>query len=113
MKFFIINIDILTFLIKNNNFNNFLFCKGYPFYNININNFEDQYDKLINGIMEFYIIILIIGLNKKNIFLYTGSYHSSNINFILKKIFNFNKIYNIQKKNNKNYINIIDLKIIL
>jgi len=104
-----LNTKIEKFLIKNNSFNNFIFCKGYPFYNININNFEDQYDKLINGIMEFYIIILIIGLNKTNIFLYTGSFHSSNINFILKKIFKYNKILEI-KNNNKNYINLIDLK---
>lgn len=66
-----LDINIEKFLIKNNSFNNFIFCKGYPFYNINIDNFEDQYDKLINGIMEFYIIILIIGLNKKKyIFIY-------------------------------------------
>ena len=51
---------------------------GYPFQNSNENNFLDQYDKLINGIMEFYIFILCNCFEKKNIILYSGYYHSNN-----------------------------------
>ena len=55
------------------------FYSGYPFENSNDNNFLDQYDKLINGIMEFYIFILITSLKAKNISLHSGYYHSNNL----------------------------------
>lgn len=101
-KFLVNNLEkkIEIFLKENNDFDNFQFCKGYPFINNNLNNFEDQYDKLINGIMEFYIIILILGLDKPNFILYTGFYHAKTIYVILKKIYNLKKIYSNNNNNN-------------
>lgn len=73
---------------------------GYPFTNDVTNNFLDQYDKLLNGLMEFYIYILMIGMNKKNIILYSGYYHSNNLTFILEKYYGFKNIYSNGKTTN-------------
>lgn len=78
----------------------FTFEKGYPFENINNNIFQDQYDKLVNGIMEYYTCILIFGLGYKNNIIYTGYYHGNNITYILKKYYNFKEIYNTGATNN-------------
>jgi hypothetical protein len=105
-KFIILNkhIEIKLFIRKYNDDISDFFT-GYPFENNNENIFLDQYDKLINGIMEFYTYILISGMNYKNIIIYCGYYHSNNLAYILKKFYNFTDIYrignteNIEKKN--------------
>jgi hypothetical protein len=87
------------------------FNSGYPFENSNNNNFLDQYDKLINGIMEFYTFILITSLGSKNISLYSGYYHSNNLTYILKNFYNYNQVYqtgnteNIENMNGDNVKN--------
>ena len=84
---------------------NYSLFSGYPFVNLNENDFIDQYDKFLNGIMEFYIFILIIALTNKNIIIYAGYYHSNNLTYILEKYYSYKKIYkignteNIEKKN--------------
>ena len=87
------------------------FTAGYPFENSNYDDFLDQYDKLINGIMECYTFILIIGLKSKNISIYAGYYHSNNLTFILGNYYNYDKLYkignteNIEDIDNKNIKN--------
>lgn len=80
------------------------FYSGYPFENLNHDDFLDQYDKLINGVMEFYTFILITSLGAKNISLYSGYYHSNNLTYILKKFYNYNQVY--QSGNTENIENI-------
>jgi hypothetical protein len=114
------NVEIGIFLKKNQ----FILDKyfiGYPFENNNENIFLDQYDKLINGLMEMYIYILLSGMNNKNIIIYCGYYHSNNLTYILKKYYNFKNIYttgiinNIEKKEDKDISNClcIDKKIFM
>lgn len=91
-------IEIKIFLMKNLE-NKFDFFTGYPFENSNENIFLNQYDKLINGIMELYTYILINGLNYKNVIIYSGYYHSNNLTYILKKYCNYKEIYNIGNTN--------------
>jgi hypothetical protein len=89
-----ISILIYDFLLKNK-FQIYDLSIGFPFENNNNNKiFLNQYDKLINGIMEFYIYILL-SMNYKNIIIYSGYYHSNNLTYILEKYFDFKKIYNI------------------
>ena len=87
------------------------FSSGYPFENFNKEDFLDQYDKLINGIMEYYTFILITKLTNKNISVYAGYYHSNNLTWILNNYYNYDKVYqvgstenieNIDDKNMKN-----------
>lgn len=68
---------------------------GYPFENNIENDFFLQYDKLLNGIMEFYTYILLSGTNKKNVIIYCGYYHSNNLVYILKKYYNYKNEYTI------------------
>lgn len=84
----------------------YTFNAGYPFENSNYDNFLDQYDKLINGIMECYTFILITKLKNKNVSIYAGYYHSNNLTYILSKYYSYDKIYqvgnteNIEENNN-------------
>ena len=78
----------------------YIFKKGYPFENNNLDNFQDQYDKLINGIMEYYACILIFGLGYTNNFIYSGYYHGNNIAYILEKYYNFKPIYSTGQTDN-------------
>lgn len=89
-----LNLQIYEFICKFKN-RSFDFAPGYPFENSNLNNFSDQYDKLINGIMEFYMCILIFGMKYTNNIIYTGYYHANNITYILKKYYNFKEVYTI------------------
>lgn len=102
------NIEIKLFINKYKNyFNNFNY--GYPFENTNEIFFLEEYDKLINGIMELYTYILLTGLNYKNIIIYSGYYHSNNLSYILKKYYNFINVYEIGTtkniENKKEYVN--------
>lgn len=81
------------------------FNSGYPFENSNYDDFLDQYDKLINGIMEFYTFILITSLGAKKISLYSGYYHSNNLTYILKKFYNYEQVY---QSGNVDNIEILD-----
>lgn len=87
--------------LKKNSDDNYTFSAGYPFENETneidkTNNiFLDQYDKLINGIMELYTYILLSGMNYKNIIIYSGYYHSNNLSYILKKYCNYDNKYTI------------------
>jgi hypothetical protein len=85
------HMQIRDFIRLNNN-KSYEFCEGYPFNNSNHHVFIDQYDKLINGIMEFYICILIFGISRNNTVIYTGYYHGNNLAYILKNIYRFELI---------------------
>ena len=93
------NIKIHDFIKKNKSVL-YEYCKGYPFTNNNLNNFQDQYDKLLNGIMEFYTFILIYGLNYQNYIVNAGYYHANNLEYILTKFYKFNKIFSIGNTDN-------------
>lgn len=85
------NLSLKNFIRQNRNIT-FEFCQGYPFINSNENIFLDQYDKLINAIMEFYTCIVTFIMNKDRTIIYTGFYHGTNLLYILKNIYNFNVI---------------------
>ena len=87
----------------------YTFFSGFPFENSNQNNFLDQYDKLLNGIMEFYTYILIQGISNKNIIVYTGYYHSNNLTYILKKYFDYKEVYKQGQVTNINNIDDTDI----
>lgn len=102
------NTDIHDFLNVYKN-SLYIYSSGYPFENINNNNFLDQYDKLINALMEFYTFILVTSLRAKNISIYSGYYHSNNLTYILKKYYNYSEIY--KSGNTENIENIKSNKI--
>ena len=79
--------------VKKYKYGLYSFFSGYPFENSNYDDFLDQYDKLVNGIMEFYTFILATSLNTKNISIYSGYYHSNNLTYILKKYYDYNIVY--------------------
>ena len=89
-----INIKIRDF-IKKYNSDKWNFFTGYPFENNNENIFTDQYDKLVNGIMELYTYILASGMTNKNVIIYCGYYHSNNLSYIFKKYYNYKNEYEI------------------
>lgn len=92
-------IKICEFL-KNNKHGSYNFLSGYPFINDDKHNFLDQYDKLINGIMEFYAFILLNGFKAKNISIYAGYYHSNNLTHILCNYLNYEQVYQIGNTEN-------------
>jgi hypothetical protein len=93
------SIKIRDFL-KINSDGSYSFYTGFPFENNNNKDFLDMYDKIINGIMEFYTFILIMGIRTKNILLYSGYYHSNNLSYILEKYYDFKKIFSIGNTEN-------------
>ncbi len=88
--------NIYEFIKKHKNYF-YSFVSGYPFENSNEDDFLDQYDKLISGLMEFYIFILSTCFNKKNVIIYSGYYHSNNLTHIFEKIYGFKQIYRVGK----------------
>ena len=102
------NMKIYDFINKYKN-GIYNFSSGYPFENSNNNDFLNQYDKLINGIMDCYTFILITGMGSKNISVYAGSYHSNNLTYILNKYYLYDKVYQIG--NTENIENIDDKNI--
>jgi hypothetical protein len=82
----------------------YIYQKGYPFKNINEENMLDQYDKMINAIMDFYIIVLTNYLQQNIIVINCGYYHCNNIEYILKEYYNYNIIYQIGVTDNIEYI---------
>lgn len=89
------NDNEIKYFIAKHQYMKYNFFSGYPFENTNDKNFLDQYDKLINGLMEFYTYILLSGMNYKNVIIYSGYYHSNNLTYILKKYYNFKVVYSI------------------
>ena len=71
---------------------NFKYNKGYPFIKTNDIYFFDEIDKILSGIMEFFIIIMITLLPYKFKFIYAGYYHSNNIKHILINTYNYKLI---------------------
>lgn len=87
------------------------FKKGYPFEDDRDEyNFFDEFDSILSGIMEFYMLIIILTNNKNIKIVYSGYYHSYNLKYILKKYFNYQIIYENGITDNIEYIN--DSKII-
>lgn len=85
----------------------YTFHKGYPFNNDNIQNYNffDEFDSIMSGIMEFYMIIIILS-NKKNIkIVYAGYYHSYNLKYILHKYFDYKIIFENGTTKNIEYLN--------
>ena len=54
-------------------------------------NILEEFNDYISNIMEWYVILLILN-SKKNVILHLGLAHSSKINLILKKYYNFEQI---------------------
>lgn len=116
-----LNMEIKDFVRKNYNKQYdkiYNINPGYPFEKISdYTSFAYEYRNLLDGIMEFYIFILIEYYNINNIILYSGYYHSHNIAYILQKYFNYQKIFetgvieNIKNKTNVNNCLYIDKKI--
>jgi hypothetical protein len=71
---------------------NFKYNKGYPFLKQSDIYFFDETDKILSGIMEFFMIIMIILLPYKFKFIYAGYYHSNNIKHILMNTYNYKLI---------------------
>ncbi len=71
-------------------------------YNNKSDDFMTQYDKFINGVMEFYACILIEGLGQKNVIIHSGHYHSKKILYLLEKYYNYKNIYSIGHTENFN-----------
>jgi len=98
-----LNIKIYDFVLLFK-FGIYDFSTGYPYENINNNltkyDFINEYDKLINGIMEFYMFILATKLTSNNIIIYAGYYHSNNLTYILKKYYKYKLTYNIGNTEN-------------
>ena len=107
-------IEIKFFIDKYKN-GSYNFIRGFPFENNNEDVFLDQYDKLINGLMELYVYILLLTMNNKNIIIYSGYYHCNNLEYILKKYYNFREVYNvgntqdIEKKDDNQIINCLSI----
>ena len=109
-----INMKIKDFIIKYNS-NEWQFFTGYPFENNKENIFIDQYDKLVNGVMELYTYILASGMTNENVIIYCGYYHSNNLAYIFKKYYNYKNEYeigitqNVEKKENKQINNCLHI----
>ncbi len=108
-------VEINIFLKENKKILYDLDLKGFPFENSNEDIFLDQYDKLINAIMEFYTYILLSKLSVSNVIIYCGYYHSNNLTYILKKYYNYKDVYmvgnttDIEKKDEKNITNCLHI----
>jgi hypothetical protein len=93
----------------------FKYNKGYPFFETNDIYFFDEIDKILSGIMEFFMIIMIILLPYKFKFIYAGYYHSNNIKHILMNAYDYKLITeygiteNIEKINETTINNCINV----
>lgn len=104
IKFFE-NIKLVEFVKKYSN-DQLYFTFGFPFEYSTVNkSFYDMFDKLLNGLMEFYIYILVEKMPNKNIIIHAGYYHTSNLVYLMETYCNYDKIYkqgtieNIHKNN--------------
>ncbi len=89
-----LNLGIRDFIIKYQEIK-FEYIKGYPF----IDNFSytmtDDYDKIMSGIMEFYIVMLINYIDNDIFILNAGYFHCNNVEHILINKYGFEIIYQI------------------
>jgi hypothetical protein len=92
IKFFE-NIELVEFVKKYSN-DQLYFTFGFPFEYSTVNkSFYDMFDKLLNGLMEFYIYILVEKMPNKNIIIHAGYYHTSNLVYLMETYCNYDKIY--------------------
>lgn len=90
------NIELIEFvkIYRDNTKTHFNFGYPYEYSNFGFDeNFCDEYDKFINGVMELYIFLLIEKMPNKNIVIHMGFYHSYNLVYIMEKYCNYEKIY--------------------
>lgn len=94
------NLYIKEFINKYKN-TNFNYTKGFPFNeNDDDDDFHNKYDKIIDGIMELYTIILLLCFNKSCVIIYCGYFHSNNIEYILTNYYNYKNVYSNGKTDN-------------
>ena len=63
------------------------------------NDFLERVEVINTAIMEYYSILLLIGLPKQNKIFYGGFFHSENICNVLKKYYKFTEIFRCGKTN--------------
>jgi hypothetical protein len=108
------NVLIYDFMINNLDID-YTFDEGFPFTSRIYKGMLDEFDHIINGIMEFYIVILINNLKNEFVIVNTGLYHALNIKFILEKYYNYKIEYEVgitkleQIIKNVKYINCIQV----
>lgn len=86
------NLDIKDFISKYSQFK-FEYIKGYPFVDNNNYIMTDDFDKIMSGIMEFYIVMLINHIDNNIFILNAGYFHCNNVEHILINNYGFEIIY--------------------
>ncbi len=86
------NLDIKDFISKYSQIR-FEYIKGYPFVDNNNYIMTDDFDKIMSGIMEFYIIMLINYIDNNIFILNAGYFHCNNVEHILINKYGFEIIY--------------------
>jgi hypothetical protein len=84
------------FILLKNKFNNFIKKYNYLLNKklIYINNdFNDDFDKIMNYIMEWYVILLLTYSKKDNI-IHMGLFHTDNIIYLLNNLYKYKIIHN-------------------
>ena len=85
------NIKDIIILYNNKNYE---YVKGFPFNNnFKKDEFLNYFDKINDGIMEFYIITLLLCFKRNISIFYGGYYHSNNIEYILTTYYDYKRIY--------------------
>ena len=116
INYIIPNYNVLIYdFIKNNLDIDYTFDEGFPFTFRTYKGMLDEFDHVLNGIMEFYIVVLINNIKNDFIIINTGLSHALNIKFILEKYYNYNIEYEVgitkleQIIKNVKYINCIQV----
>ena len=86
--FLLIKKDYHNYIKK---YKKFLFTTVDKLINTHIKIFED-FNNILNSILEWYTIALIIYSDKQNIIIHTGLAHSEKILYYLEKMFDFHNI---------------------
>jgi hypothetical protein len=90
------NSNVLLYdFVKNNLELEYTFDQGYPFTTRTYTGMLDEFDHVLNGTMEFYVVILINYMKDDLIILNTGLYHALNIKFVLDKYFGYSIEYEV------------------
>ena len=110
------NKNVLLYNFMKNNLDiDYTFDEGFPFTLRTYKGMLDEFDHVLNGVMEFYIVILINNLKNDFLIVNTGLSHTLNIKFILEKYYNYNIEYEVgitkleQIIKNVKYINCIQV----
>ena len=119
IKIFFINYILpnkKTFLydfIKSNIIDDYTLDCGFPFILSKYSGMLDFFDHIINGIMEFYTVILANYLENSFIIINAGFYHGINIKYILSKYYDYLIEYDVGITNieqiDSDYINCIEV----